>query len=508
MAQTPNEQPTLMLKSKVRMVEVDVIAKDKHGKPVTDLKPEEFLLFDDGKPEKIARSSLAGMQQPSANHARSELAKMTATTVFSNTHAETAVPTVILLDLLNTPRENQSAAKKDLLRALNRLKEGTPIALLILGDDLTVVSDFTTSTISLTQAAEAGFHTRQEGFGAPISMRATGNPTRDALILKATTRAFGAENDDRVFRTLAALKIISQQLGPVHGRKSLLWITAGLSMSGQTRAIEDAIDRLNDANVAVYTVDARGVLLDAGIGADADTNDLTAPIQTEREETRGDVLPVIAASTGGLFYQNSNRLDDAFTHALADRDVVYFLAYYPQHIAWDGKIHRLAVKTTRPGVRLRYRTSHRANVPTPPTQKEQQQALAEIESAPLDYSGIHFSVEIQPGQPADPRFVLHVPVAEVEWFSDGAKMLTQLQVWFIQKLASGEDLATTRSDVDLRLSAPDYQIAASEGISVASDVKTQPTAARVRVMVFDLNSRKIGTVDVPLSSGAGNSSSR
>jgi hypothetical protein len=62
------------------------------------------------------------------------------------------------------------------LQFLSRLKEGTPVALLILGDDLTVVSDFTTSSISLSKLAEGGFERRAGGFGPPLTSRKTGNP--------------------------------------------------------------------------------------------------------------------------------------------------------------------------------------------------------------------------------------------------------------------------------------------------------------------------------------------
>jgi len=120
----------------------------------------------------------------------------------------------------------------------------------------------------------------------------------------------------------------------MRGRKSLLWLTGGLSVPGESLAVQTSIDKLNDANVAVYSVDARGVVLDYGIGADADTNDMTAPLKEEREQVRAEVVEQIARSTGGVFYHNSNQLDRAINQAIEDKNLVYTLAYYPQHGVW------------------------------------------------------------------------------------------------------------------------------------------------------------------------------
>jgi len=479
------------------MIEVDVIAKDKHGHAVADLEANELTLLDDGRPQKIARVSVErGPADLTAGKAATEAATPPLQTVFSNTHPGNVAPTVILFDVLNTAAEDQASMKKGLLESLHHLKDDTPVALLVLGDDLTVVSDFTTSTISLTQAANSRFDVRPEGFGPSIGLRSTGNPVFDAMILKVATKVFPAEDHDRTARTVAALNIICRQLSLIPGRKSLLWVTGGLNMTREWQSAEDAMDRLNDANIAVYTVDARGVQLDPGIGADSDYNDLTQPLKEEREEKRGDVLDVIARETGGVRYRNTNRLDGVIGRAMEDRSVVYAIEYYPRHGDWHGKVHKLEVKTSRPGVHLRYRASYRATLPAAPSAQEKDQMLAAVASAPLEYSGIRFSVEMKPGSPADPRFVLHVPVEQMQWSSEQGKMLGSLRVWLIQKRSSGDDLVTNTLKDDVRFWPDEYQAVAHDGVSLSTDLKVQSNAAKVRVLVRDENSGKIGSVDV------------
>jgi VWFA-related protein len=475
----------------------------------TGLEAKDLILLDDGKPQKISRLSVESAESPDGGEKAAPPAPPHVTpAAISNSHPENAVPTVILFDVLNTSAEDQPSMKKGLLQSLDRMKEGTPVALLILGDNLTVLSDFTTSTISLTKAAGSRFGVRSEGFGPAITVRKTGNPRRDAMIYKATSHAFRVEDRERTVRTLAALNLICAQLRGMRGRKSLIWVTGGLTASGATAEVEEAIDNLNDANVAVYTVDARGVLLDPGISAETDTNNLTGPLQEEREIGRGDILAVMANNTGGVSYHNTNRLDGAISQAFEDRNLVYVLDYYPQHGEWHGKLHKLQVKVSHPGVRLRYRASYRATLPPRFSAQEEQQMLAEVASSPLDYAGIRFTVELKAGHASDPQFVLHVPADELQWSSEEGKMLASLQVWFVQKRAAGDDLITTSSKGDFRLSTEAYQAAVHDGVAVSSDVLLQPSAAKVRVLLRDGNSGRIGSVDVPVDQNIARPSAR
>jgi len=498
-AQTPADSPSVTIRSNVRLVQIDVIAKDKHGNPVSGLEAKDFTLLDDGVPQKVTRLSVerGAVESDSAN-TTPDAGKQHGPAIYSNIHPDNVVPTVILFDVLNTSIEDQASMRKGLLQSLSRMKDGTPIALLILGDDLTVVSDFTTSSISLSKTAEAGFHPRAEGFGPALTTRKTGNPVADAMIRKVMTKAFRAEEREKMVRTVLALRIIGEQLSHMRGRKSLLWITGGISTPEGYSPVEEAIDKLNDANVAVYTVDVRGVVLGPDDSAAADPNDLIADIKAAHEEVRGDVLSVVAAATGGVSYHNTNRLDGPISQAMADRGLVYVLNYYPNHGDWTGKFHKLRVKTSRAGVRLRYRASYRATLPARPNAQEQKEMLTTLATSPLEYSGIHFNVQGEPGPTADPRFVVHIPADQLQWSSQEANVHSKLQVWFLQKRASGEDLATNTLKTDLRLTADAYEEEPDQAVSFASDLKLDPSAAKVRVMILDENSGKIGTLDVPI----------
>jgi VWFA-related protein len=504
-AQISSPESSARIKKTIRLVEVDVIAKDKKGQSVADLEAKDFSLRDNGRVEKITSFSIQQRgdqaeekigKEPEATRSPSNPAQ-----IFSNTHLSSSVPVVILVDLVNTSWDNQPAMQTALLASLKNIPPQTPIALLILGDELKVISDFTTPTNSLANLLQKPVTPRPEGLGPAITAPMTSNAKANEVILRSAVRAFNQETGNRLDRTMRALNLIRNQLIHMHGRKSLIWIGGGLSVNPHDwPAIRNLIDQLNDANVAVYTVDARGVLLDHGIGADYDDNDMLGPWNEEQAETRGDILDVIARNTGGVPYRNTNALDQAVTRAVDDNRTVYTLSYYPHHDDWQGKPHRIEVKVARPGISLRYRSGYLATPEPNPEPADQQQMLDAILASPLDFPGLRFSVEAKPGADLDTEsLTLHVQASELQLVLEDEKMVGALQLWFIQRQAAGEDLAHKNSSFRFQLTSGEFQDTLAHGLTLTSVIKLNKTTSKVRVLLRDINSGRIGTVDVPLT---------
>jgi VWFA-related protein len=502
--QQSTAQPSgVRIKKTIRLVEVDVIAKDKKGEPVTGLEAKDFTLTDNGRAEKITLFTMQQRETPAEVKADDKPvgSPQELSRVFSNNRAASSAPVVILMDLLNTAWDNQPAMKSALSAAVKRIPPQTPIALLILGEDLKLVSDFTTDTKSLASILEKPSASGQEGFGPAVTALKTSNERANELILKAAVRAFNQEAGDRVDRTMRALNLIRNQLAHMRGRKSLIWIGGGLAVTARDwPAIRNVIDRFNDADVAVYTVDARGVVLDYGIGADIDDQDMLGPWVEEQAVTRGDILDVIARSTGGVPYRNTNALDKAVTRAVDDNSTVYVLGYYPQHDDWQGKLHKIEVKVTRVGVSLRYRSGYLATPEAKAEPADQQQMLDAIAASPLEFPGLRFSVEAEPGKDVGTgRLTLRVPVNELQLSLQDEKLIGALELCFIQKQPSGEDLARKTSAFSFQLTPSEYQDAVTHAFTLTSVVKLNKTAVKVRVLLRDISSGRVGTVDVPVS---------
>src|SRR5512134_4187544 len=131
-----------------RLVQVSVVVHDRDGRPVTDLKKEDFTLTERGTPQPIAFLSMESAERPPAPPAASS------PNIFSNVFAErSGVPTsitVILLDLLNTRWADQQYARKALITFLGQIQPQDRIAIYTLGArSLTVLHDYTSDAASL-----------------------------------------------------------------------------------------------------------------------------------------------------------------------------------------------------------------------------------------------------------------------------------------------------------------------------------------------------------------------
>lgn len=521
------DESAARIKKTIRLVEVDVIAKDKKGRPVTGLTVSDFILKDNGHPETIAVFSAHSVSQSAPQNTSAGLTQPNFAHTFSNIRPADSAPVVILMDLLNTPFDNQLAMKTAVAASLRASASQTPVALLTLADNLTLISDFTNDPASLANLLDKPSAARQEGLGPAITAPKTSNVRFNDVILKAAVRAFNDESSGRITRTMTALGLIRNQLARMNGRKSLIWIGGGIATApADWPAVRDAIDKFNDANVAIYTIDARGVLLGAGAGADSDATDMLQSWSADQTETRGDLLEVMSRSTGGVLYHNTNALAAAITRAVEDDSSSYMLGYYPRAGEWQV-LHKIDIRVARSGVALRYRTAYFTSpepVLGPATQQEMLQAAA---GSPLDFPGVRFSVELQPARkigqkkpdtdeennhkpneakskdmklfPDNPiSLTVHVAPAELQLSDQDGKSTGSLQFWLIQKQPTGDDITRKTSAFGFQLTPAQLESAQSQGISFTFGLNLKPATSRIRVLLRDLNSGRIGTVDASI----------
>jgi VWFA-related protein len=504
-AQTNDKAPEpseFVIKKIIRLVEVDVIATDTKGKRVSGLKREDFALTDNGSPEKISFFSDQDAGNPMVAPQAERFASPPATgTLFTNDHPSAAPPIVLLMDLLNTPVENQTAAKNAIIAALRQISPPTPTALLILGEELKLVGDFTTDASSLASLLDKPSVSAREGSSPDISAPPSSHQTFNYMILRSAVNAFRQENDARVDKTLRALNLICRQLSGMRGRKSLIWVGGGLDVAEQDGDVtQDLIRRFNDANTAVYTVDAHGVLMDFGISADNDSNDLLGPRKRQQAEARGAILEEFARRTGGLPYRNTNALDTAIVQAAQDSRSVYTLGYYPLKNSKEGGSHKIQVNVARSGVTLRYRSTYVETAAPPTESPDNQTMLNEVAASSTEFPGLRFSVAAAPGNDsAAESFTLQVPAREIRLAFVNGEFMGALGLWFIQKQANGQELARKASNFSFHLTAKEYEAFLSQGLNLKYVLPLEKTAAQVRLLLRDAISGNVGTVDVAVN---------
>src|SRR5262249_33083627 len=134
-----------------------------------------------------------------------------------------------------------------------------------------------------------------------------------------------------------------------------------------------AADALIDAQIAIYPVDARGLVPSSYFDASSSGRDnlgrslsrpgrLGAAMSQESAQLQAvhGTMNDMAERTGGRAFYNRNDIDGAIRQSVRDGSTYYTLAYYPSNKKWNGKFRKIQIKVNRPGVKLRHRLGYYA----------------------------------------------------------------------------------------------------------------------------------------------------
>src|SRR5580704_16882748 len=306
--QKPSDAVTLRVTS--RLVQVNVIVQDKNDNPVTDLTKDDFTLFDKGEQQQIAVFAQPNRTTSMASAAGPSAPNFFSNRVQSNSQGANSV-TVILMDAVNTRFHDLAYVRARVIAFVRSLTPQDQVALYLLTPSkLYTLHDFTNDSETLVRSV-AG-----DSEGAD-----TATKRANKLIIDAFAESnwfYKAGRMGIVENTSEAMKQIAKNVANIPGRKSLVWISGGFPLYiGERDPIGARAERydfspmisatakmLANADVAVYPVDARG---------------LVAP-----EGGRPYILPhfdamiMIAEGAGKHAYYNSNDISDSIRKAIND----------------------------------------------------------------------------------------------------------------------------------------------------------------------------------------------
>jgi VWFA-related protein len=527
------------IKTNTRLITVDVVATDSHGNAARGLKAEDFQITEEHSgPQKIVKFEFVDASAPPAS---GNLAASPATPyLYSNLLPERmrVPPTVMLMDALNTNIQNQSEVHRHMLMLLKTLPPSTPIAVFVLGRTLHVVQSFTTDPGLLRAAVDRTLRPpdiEQNPQDDPNSLSNvvldqngdTETPANQALEDFEKTE-YEFQMSLRVDETTDAMVAIAKFLGGYPGRKNLLWFSESFpnwiapsadfgsdSFAGTANyadKIRRASEALADARIAVYPVDARGLeasqLYSAGQNPHMNRNNPGAGFggQLSRESsTRIDTqstMQALAEATGGKICVNTNDLSGCVQGALEDSSIYYELAYYPENVKWDGRFHKLTVKTSEHDIKLRYRGGYVAFEPDAQVKPDPAKLLQQACLDPLPSTSISVSAEaLAPKAGADnagsARYLLTISPTSLSLAPVGPNRELSLQMAICEYDAKGDSFQFFPRDLSGPVSEAAFQGWKSTGLRSIFDYDAKPDDRRLRFAVLDVPSGATGSVDVP-----------
>jgi VWFA-related protein len=393
---SPTAQPVAgggsVFQANARIVVLDVVVSGKNRRPLTGLHKQDFVLSEDGHPQTITFFEEHSSAQPLP--ANQETPPDLPPNVFTNIpRVKSGDPvTVLVLDSLNTPLDDQRFVRAQMLKYLKKLEPGRRIAIFILGTQLRLLQGFTDDPALLL----AAINERKNGSGAQISPllqstaeTAATQETIGALMQYAPDAAadmkqFAAEegatrSDVRIKLTLQAFQQLAQYLAGIPGRKNVAWFSGAFPVAlfpdpslpdrfGAERDDQAEIHKtdalLASAQVAIYPIGAEGVGTDTLYTAGADSRLTQQQIsqpqqQTQERNANHAAMDVIAKDTGGAAFYGTNSLTDAMEGVTAHGSNFYTLTYTSTNPATDGKFRKIQVQLANSrGYQLAYRRGY------------------------------------------------------------------------------------------------------------------------------------------------------
>jgi VWFA-related protein len=552
------EVPSPAIRVSVRLVIANAVVTDKDGKVVTGLGAQDFTVLEDGKPQKV---TMVSFEQPAelARALRGQRASMppNVTTNRPAYRMPSGAPVIVLLDALNTPVRDQSRARLEMLKYLDKqLQPGQQIAVYTLARSLKMLQDFTDDPALLKAAVQsfnpsvsmqlqiADVNQRLPRLSGALSDSGVRSPNGDATVFLQRMQSFYEEQanvvtDARVGMTLTAFRGIAQAVAGLPGRKSLVWVSGAFPLATYSRIIqysanpnndpnrvrienlyEDKLretdSMLTDAQVAVYAVDARGLVgellggaEDQGVskagtlvgGAEyAQSLQLASGSLQEAQAT----MKQVAGDTGGKFFINQNELDHSVELSVQDGASYYLLGYTPEGKA-DGKYHKIEVKVNRPGASVRARHGYFAvqsgDDPKVSKQREGEIGIAMQLGSP-GATGVTFDARVLPPSPAAKAkvgvdFIVDPITISATDAGGGGKGLA-LEFHVAAYGADGKMAAQKDVAIKPTVKPADFTRIQQQGLPYHVDVELPPGRYTLRLGVVDQHSGVIGTADMPL----------
>jgi VWFA-related protein len=365
-AQQPQPQAPPVFRSGAQLTVETVTVKDKSGKPIEGLTAKDFSITEDGVPQTISFVEFQRVPNPSdpvqAADAVTGTPAAVATAPRPPEEQHQILPSapgdiryrdrrllVLYFDLSAMP-------PNDLMRAYGAGQKF--IATQMKAQDVVAIMTFQGGAVKVKHDFTGDRAQLQEVFDTLIyGDDKDGDGISDAT---DTGTAFG--QDDAEFnilntdRQLSALQTAATMLRSLPEQKSLVYFASGLRLNGvdnqaQLRATTNAAIR---ANVAIFPVDARGLVAEAPLG-DATraspggigmfSGQLANAGMTNFQRSQ-DTLYSLAKDTGGKALFDNNDLSVGIVQAAEAVSSYYIIGFYTTHPERDGRFHRVRISLT------------------------------------------------------------------------------------------------------------------------------------------------------------------
>jgi VWFA-related protein len=547
------------LKVTTRMVDLGLVALDKHNKPITDLKQDEIEVYDNGRKQQVVsfHHAVPGAAAPKpAQPAESpDTGAYTNAATIAREMQDAPDLLILLMDESHLAFQDLNRARAEVLRFLKVTRPDSRVALYsvsehgfrvlqdVTQDHAAVMAKLTAwmpniQAVSQAQALDRRIRQQFDTVHNASDLNyVNGNENAVPDYITSTDPELRQMGQNPLRSALEVMVALARHFASVPGHKSLAWISGdsvladwedqAVGMEKGGKQMEAALlhtrEALNDAHIALYAVDASAVqsdAIDASLqnrnvqltaaaqenatsgGAAGRTNNggagrITAEMQQDTHAIQGPVRQ-LAESTGGRAINKGSDIKAALDGIDSDSTALYEVGFDPDSAA-DGQYHALAVKVAgRKDVKLRYRTGYLYAAESATTKQRFQQAVW----SPQDATGIQLTAEAVAATDSasgNPTVRLRIALPGLALEQKDGRWKDDLYIFVAQRDDATQKAEVSGDTLRLSLQQATYASGMLAGIPYHRDVMPKSKLGSVRVIVVDGNSGKMGSVTLPSS---------
>jgi VWFA-related protein len=515
------QEPTFRIDRTLIIVNVSV--KDKSGNPITNLKRDDFEVYEDNTRQSVGVFELQTLKNdllPPVDF--TDAPKTFAERVTPAPGAAAAKPTgqlnavrhsdkrliALFFDLSSMQQLDQIRAKESAEKFLKtQMTSSDLVSIMTFANKFQVIEDFTDDRERLFAAIQKIVVGEGSENAADASTGA--DEGDDSGAFAADDTEFNIFNTDR---KLSALEDAARKLAAFPEKKQLVYFSGGVSKTGvenesQLKATVNAAIR---ANVAFYPVDARGLVAqapggDASVASPRGTGVFTGSTQRSRASSFNgsqDTLYTLAADTGGKALLDSNDLGLGIKNAQNDLSSYYIIGYYSSNSNLDGKYRKISVKLKTPiaSAKLDYRQGYFAGKTFNKfTSGDKERQLEEALTLGDPVSELPVALEVDYFRVAKDRYFIpisvKIPGSAVGLTKKGGNETAQLD--FIGQItdAQGRQVGGVRDFITIKLNENDAAKVGQRHLQYDAGLTLAPGVYDLKFLARENLSGKMGTFE-------------
>lgn len=539
---THDTAPTF--KVRVNLVLVRVVVRDPGGNVITNLKKEDFQLFDSRKPQAITSFSI----ETPETHAVKLVPEATALEPGTPPPAPTPVLPQRFVSVVFDDTDMHMEDAVNVRAAASRLFDALPPSdrVGVFSASGQVAEEFTSDrnrlkdsllrivprplagpsgiqdcpNISFYQADQIIDYQNVDALNVAVQEYIACNPNGAQLnlnVAESLTRgqaqavlSAGEAQTDMVYRHL---EDAMRRLAAMPGQRVMVFVSPGFLLTAHTHEEGDLIDRANRSNIVINSIDARGLYTpDLGDIASAATDQpntigIKSSFRSAEQFEQSQILSELADGTGGTFFHNRNDLDVGMQRAVAAPAVSYLLGFSPQNLKIDGRYHPLKVSLASKSkfvvqARHGYYAPRNIKDPAEAAKEEIQEAIfsqEEIHDVPIELQTQFFKSDndIQ----AKLAVLTHVDVKGIHFRKDAGRSRDNLTFATAIFDENGNFIIGGEKIIEMRLLDQTLTRLSHSGFTVKSSFDVKPGTYLVRMVVRDaegeLMAARNGAVTIP-----------